>query len=661
MSDKTFATLLKTIFALVVLLLGGSIWYYTMGRKPTLVLSVPMSDRAVVASGHPVGSGEMLVLSGGKATLYDIVAGAAKWTATLPQSNALAALEQPPAAPAAPAAPVSVPKKTAPPVKAAAAPSHESDSISLRKLPELDSGEKADKLVQKRVERRFAKLAEWSAKLNAKRATLKTQLQIEAFNEEAQKYHAELADARREAATLPKSAGSPAVAAVANVAASGTEHQIDERMFDRFESAFGETEVIPDGNTIVVLHDRSVLLLDRATGKTTKEVALSKPFRSALRGVGCVFAISAGSGGNRSVTRIATADGASQSIEIATPEGEAGYRFRGYGQASEPVVDAQRSALSANGSSLLEVNVKLLEKKITERQVIPADAPSSMEEADKKTTGGWGNDAVVFAQALAKDAAREETGGKERTDESRYEVTLTRPFETGIAPARLEVRGRADVFSTKSLDLVAAGRALIAFDHTNKKLWEAKLANPLQASASWRGGEGSPRFIEDGARLYFFDDNFLSAFDVASGQPAWRIPSAGIRKVLLDGPGTLYISSANGNDAPGGTGVPPVLLKVDTKQGKILWKLEKYEDCFVSGGQLYATRETRNSEDMVNAVFDRSKAIQCRWKLYKLSTRSGEPQWEWFQTRRPLHIETDGRKVALLFADELQLLKSIAL
>jgi hypothetical protein len=105
----------------------------------------------------------------------------------------------------------------------------------------------------------------------------------------------------------------------------------------------------------------------------------------------------------------------------------------------------------------------------------------------------------------------------------------------------------------------------------------------------------------------------------------------------------------------------PLTIKVDAKLGKILWKLEKYQDCFVSGRDLYASRETRNGDDAVNAVFDRSKVPQTRFKLYKLSTRSGEPQWEWFQTRRPLRIESEGKKVSLLFQDELQVIKSIAL
>ena len=164
--------------------------------------------------------------------------------------------------------------------------------------------------------------------------------------------------------------------------------------------------------------------------------------------------------------------------------------------------------------------------------------------------------------------------------------------------------------------------------------------------------------MEDGGRLYFFDSAFLTAFDLATGQPAWRVPAGGIRKLQLDGRGALCVSTGSGEFDPNAL---PLTMKVEAKSGKILWKVEKYQDCIVSGGDVYATRETRNSEDMVNAVFDRSKAIECRWKLYKLSAGTGAVQWEWFQPRRPRRVEADGKKVAILFSDELQIIKSIAL
>ena len=346
---------------------------------------------------------------------------------------------------------------------------------------------------------------------------------------------------------------------------------------------------------------------------------------------------------------------------MEAPAGGEMARRSGIGEGFEPVVQSSRAEFSANGSALLELEVRLVEKKIVERQLVAADAPSSLELADKQTKGGVGNDAAIFAKALAEDTAREQTGGKDYADESTYEITLSRPFETGIAPVHAQVRGHVDVFSTKTLDLVATPHALLAFDHTNKKLWEAKLACAVAARRSSDEDDKGPPCVEDGARLYFFDRQFLSAFDLATGQPVWRLPNAGIRKVLLDGADTLYVCSANGDeDAPGYAG-ESILLKVDARQGKTLWKQEGYGDCLVTDGQLYVTKETRNAEDMVNSVFDPSKAIQCRWKLYKLNKRTGEAQWEWFQTRRGRTVAGHGRTVGLLFGDELQVLKSIAL
>ncbi len=652
MSEKTIVRLIKTFAALLLLTFGGSLWYYTMGRKPKLVLSVPILDRNGSTSAHEAGPGQVLLVSAGKATLYDMAQLVGKWTISLsPKASSAPSVAPEPTATQSKLMKVSGPAKAA----ALPAPAPEEEDNGLRKLTVLPSGERPDLLLTKRVEKRRVKLVEWAAKLNAKRGTLKTPLQIEAFNEEAKKYHAELADARREAS----SSQAPAV----RVANEDGGDRDAPRSFGRYSSFFGKTEVIAEGNALVVIRERSALLLDRATGKTTKEVALGGDVQHALRGVGCVFAISATPAGQREVTRIALADGAAQSIKVEAPEGQEGFRAKGPGQAFEPMVQEHRTELSASGSALLRLDIRLVEKKIVERQLVAAGAPSSLEEADKKTKGGVGNDAAIFAQALAEDAMRESTDGKERTDESTYEITLSRPFETGVAPLSVKVQGHADVFSTKTLDLVATPHALLAFDHTNKKLWEAKLACAVapRIFSHEEEHEKGPPCLEDGARLYFFDQEFLSAFDLATGQPAWRIPNAGIRKVQLDGPGALYVSSANGNeDAPDYRG-EPVVLKVDAQQGKILWKQTGYGNCIVTNGQLYVTKETRNAEDMVNAVFDRSKAIECRWKIYKLSKRTGESQWEWFQTRRARHIEGDGRTVALLFGDELQVLRSIAL
>lgn len=102
--------------------------------------------------------------------------------------------------------------------------------------------------------------------------------------------------------------------------------------------------------------------------------------------------------------------------------------------------------------------------------------------------------------------------------------------------------------------------------------------------------------LEDDERLYFFDKGFLTALDRSSGKTLWRLPSFGSQKVQLDD-SVLYVNSANGSaeslqySQQADLTSVPMLLKVEAASGKVLWKKEKYEDCFVSQGSIYAVRE----------------------------------------------------------------------
>lgn len=648
MNTKVIEIFFKIALGVFAVAIAAGLWYYTIGRKPKLALSTKFNtEKTGEPLAHLVGPGEVLLLLGNKVTLYDAASGAAKWSAELHGAGA------PPAPAAIPVAaaprPVATPAPAAPPPIAAA--------------PET----KPDPLMVKRVEKKFAKLQAWAAKLNQKRTTLKTQLQIEGFNTEAAKYHAELAEARAEAAQLHGT--QPTVAPPPKVEVPQAPQVLARREEDFEEEGHRKSDILADGNTLWILQGRHAVALERASGRIVKDTPLAGDFSNAYLGNGCLYVEETSPDGARQIARLTTADAR---VLPAGPAAQERFKWN-QGQPSTPNLQPMRTEFRAAHSELLEADIRLVESKITEHQVASMDGPSAMEDADKKTTGGFGNDAALMAQALAKDAAREETGGKERVDESTYDVTLQRPFMAGAKPsAAVRVQGRPEIFSTATLDLVVAGQTLIAYDHADKKLWESKLAQPIafenaamepHAPDAYTANPAQP-CLEDGDRLYLFDRAFLNTFERATGKLLWRIPSIGIHKVQLDGRGTIYIVSANGNaDTLHGVGTTtvPLIIKADAKTGKIAWKLEKYEDCFVSGGDLYASRETRNGEDLVNQVFDRSKAPQTRFKLYKLSTRTGEPEWEWFQTRRPLSIESEGKKVSLLFPDELQVIKSIAL
>ena len=646
MNEKLFGILFKSFLAIGALLFATGIWYYTIGKKPKLIVSAPIASKAGLPTSHMVAPGEVLLLVGTKATLYDVVAGTEKWSSDRGPAKAT-----PTPAPVAAAAPVSV---AAP--KPVAAPPEKHD-------PKLQ-------ILRARVHRRSEKLDRWAAELNSKREKLNTALKIASFKEEEAKYQAEVVEAHAEAAALQQAAAGAPIElsqfALTDEAISAEPREVDVYEPDR-------KEVFSDAATIGLAQGKTVRILDHANGRLTKEIPLAGNFTRVMRGGDCWYVVAAAEDGTQQITCISARDGAAKAINVAGAVAEPRVAWAQSGRPAMPTVQAQRTEFSANGAELAQLDVRLIEKKITERQALKSDSASDWEAADKNTTGGWGKDAAIIAQTMANDAQREATGGKELIDESSYEVVLRRPFSAGVPDsAATKVEGRAELFSTPTFDLVAAGHTLIAFDHANKKLWEARLAFPVAATsfmedadASGPGTVSQP-CLEDDKRLYFFDRGFLTAFDRQSGATLWRFPSVGIRKVQLDS-AALYVTSANGNaetlrysqEATGPT--LPLIIKLEAGSGKILWKQEKYEDCFVSGGNVYAALEARNPGDLVNAVFERSKAIETRFKLYKLSTRDGHAQWEWFQTRRPLRIEADKKKVSLLFSDELQVLTSRAL
>jgi PQQ-like domain len=614
MKKNFFGIALATFLIVFVLVFGGIFWYYAIGRKPKLIISTAIAGKSGVPASHLIAPGEVLLVAGNKVTLYDTAAKKPKWSSEL---NATVP-------PAAQKAVVPTPS----PTKVALEPEDKHDPMR--------------QLLQARADRETARLAKWAADLEAKRGTLKSPLRIANFNEEEAKYNAALNQLNADKAVLRNA--SSATIAREEVPLSGSS-----------SFAFGsvENKIIAQGGIVWLVQNRNVRILDRANGRVTKEIPVAGNIRKTMRGAGCLYVWAGGGDEPGQLIRINGRDGSVKALNVETTQGEPQF--------------------AANSAELLLLEARLLEKKMVERDTVKGNSVSDWENADKKTTGGWSADAAVIARTAANDAEREMTGGKELIDESTYEVHLRRPFSsTGADAGAFKVQGKPEVFSTPSMDLLVAGNKLMAFDHANKKLWESTLPYPLAGKSfvdeSDEGGMGTPSqpFLEDDKRLYVFDRGCLSALDRSTGAILWRLPSVGIYKAQLDG-GSLYVSSANANpetlrySRQATEETLPLILKIDAAKGRILWQVEKYQDCFVSAGSVYATMEARTGNDLVESVFQRDKAILTRFKIYKLSARNGKPQWEWFQTRRPLRIDADKRKVSLLFNDELQVLSSIAL
>ena len=112
---------------------------------------------------------------------------------------------------------------------------------------------------------------------------------------------------------------------------------------------------------------------------------------------------------------------------------------------------------------------------------------------------------------LMNEMQVERTGGMRTEDESRYQVTIKRLLASSVAEWTGEVVGPAALLSGKTVDVLTAGKAIYVFDKTNKKLWESKLAYPVDPlmllDSEWFDdpkGKRTP-FVERGPMLYFFD------------------------------------------------------------------------------------------------------------------------------------------------------------
>ncbi len=332
----------------------------------------------------------------------------------------------------------------------------------------------------------------------------------------------------------------------------------------------------------------------------------------------------------------------------------------------EPVISESRNEFFGGGT-LAMAEIRLVTKNIEARQAIKPGAEIAAEHAVQASAGGGMAEALSIMKVVENDKLRADSGGVERVDTSTYRVSVGRPFASGASIWIGEFAGRVQCFSTASLSLITGGTKLVALDPNNAKLWEATLAAPavLGDDFQWDSASADPCF-EQGDRLYFFDRAVLTAFSKATGEVLWRLPSVGIRKVVTDGAGNLYVHSAN---LPAesltylsemNSCTEPVLMKVNPANGEILWIGEKYEDVWASGKDVYSKRTGKHGSDIEKAVFTPGAAT-ARVKIYKLSTSTGMPRWEWFQTRHPEHIIAAGKTVAILYADELQVIHSTAL
>ena len=699
------------IFGMILEVGGSAFWYYFFGKKPKVVLTVALPSKPEEFSERglwPAGNGEVLVMSGHELKLVSLGDRSVKWTVKVPAAAvvdpawrtamnarfvrlqqwadalnakrlnlktaadtkafneeaakyqaelaATRAAVKPNASPAkaadmkgkadeakakaAAAAVAAVEKKPAP----AEAP------VKLKPIvtPEMQ-------LLETRIARRAKDITQLAASVAAKKAAAKTEIQLSAAQELEDRLAKMAAEQKDEQAQLAKLQGTlekPAEKKEVAVAEEDDEEEAETSLFSETAQPFATTV----GADVWLVDGEHMMAFDRGTGVLKNDVPLAGPAVKAWTCAGDLLVEASAGPEARQITRV----NQSGPVSLYVPAAKIGEYLEGSGGESAARVQAARTEFFG---PLIRADIKLVEKKVAERQAIKPGSDKDLVNTINSSAGNSSEETEALMKLIANDGRRLAGETKLYNDESTYEVTLRRPLDGTVPEWKGTLTGHVDVLSTPNHDLLVAGTKLLVFHRAGQKAWEATLGSRLPLMDS---DEKVENWLETADRLYFADGAFLTAFESASGKVIWRVPSIGIRKLQMDQEGKLYVHTLNlstealtyahDDTVP----MEPITMKIDPEDGKVAWQVEKYHDLWVSGNDVYVIRQALNPSEIEEQVFNPGKGPTARVKLYKLNRSSGAPIWEWFQTRIPESVQAERKTVGLLYNDELQVLHSIA-
>jgi hypothetical protein len=325
----------------------------------------------------------------------------------------------------------------------------------------------------------------------------------------------------------------------------------------------------------------------------------------------------------------------------------------------------ERVSIIPTSDGYVQVGVKVVESRIIEREAMKAPPAKSVLNGNLSVANS-----ADAANEMLNQMQRERGGDKATEDVSRYQVSLRNP---GSAEGWSgEVTGPPTLFPLQTVNVLAAGKKIIVFDKANKKLWESALNYNVSSDLSALDPENAPYgqgpCVEHKDALYVFDEGVLTAFDRATGSARWRLPSIGITGLFFDDSDKMYVNTTTAgldsikysrqidlsrNDTA-------VVLKIDCRTGKILWRAEPgglvnyVSGKFVYVVSYYAVPEEETEEGpFASDGFSGKSYLRIR----RLSPRNGSEIWLHFEQRAPFDVQFDKNTIRLVFKKEVEVLK----
>ncbi|HEX3856998.1 MAG TPA: PQQ-binding-like beta-propeller repeat protein [Verrucomicrobiae bacterium] len=334
--------------------------------------------------------------------------------------------------------------------------------------------------------------------------------------------------------------------------------------------------------------------------------------------------------------------------------------------------EMENSQLVPGENGFVQFSTKLLQENIVAREAMRA--PPKKSALDDPNLNG--SQTTEVANETLNEMQRNNGGDKVSEDDSRYQVTVHIPNAPDIADWTGEVVGPPQLFALKTVNVIAAGKTVIVLDKSNKKLWQAALTYNVSSGGGFDEREsrfGAGPVVEHGDTLYVFDQAVLSAFDLASGDARWRLPSVGVVGLFFDDQNNLYVNTTTGNpddirysrqiDITKST--QDVLLKIDPKTGRTLWSVKPGGFIsYLSGKFIYTIQSFDPNPMDVEVLSDTLQGLQkpAYLRIARINPQNGRVMWEYYDRNRcPVDVQFDNNSIELVFKREVQVLKYLAL
>lgn len=331
------------------------------------------------------------------------------------------------------------------------------------------------------------------------------------------------------------------------------------------------------------------------------------------------------------------------------------------------------SEIIATRSGFIRFTVRMLEEKIIERNAMKAPPKKSALDGNVSVTA-----TADIANELLNEMQRNAGDGVEREDHSRYLVSIHSGDSTGAPDWEGEVVGEPSIYQQPSVTVITAGKSLIVLDKTNKKKWDSTLNYPIAGRGGFAADDkaeektGLGPIVERGDTLFVFDKGVLSAFELATGNARWRLPSVGIKSMFFDNAGSIYVNTTTASpeaikfskqiDVSNRTG--DVVLKLDAKTGKQIWVNSMDGVIAYLEGKFIYTVSYLNPTDEDEELNPDLVAIGAQTLPYvrirRIDPKNGRVMWDHYQQRGALDVNIHENTFQIVFKKEVQVLKFVS-